>query len=747
MIEEEAVNLVELSGPDYVTGRAFEPLLAFGDRAGWAQDELLAGLELTEVQIRKRSARIAWDAYADYLGRFEAQMGGPAAISDLAVVLVPSFKPMAQFMGFFAGPELIYAVINRWGGPSMFPCIAQESGQVRDGVLEVCLRIPPQLHGCPTFFRITAEMFRQAPCLVGGQPTAVDEQISSHEAVYTIHIPPSTTFWARVARSFRAFFSGSAVLEELSSQHDRLFESHRALQSTHRDLQRSEENFRTLIEDTPEGVVVLRDGGIVYANTAMRALLDVEVGDLIDTPLAQYLADDESRAKVSAASAGEVASFEARLRRIDGAVVIGEVKCIAVEWSGKPSSVFIISDVTERNRVLERAMQLDRMIAVGTLAAGVAHEINNPMAYIHTNLEYAIEGLEQVQTGSKPSGGRRLGGVIEALQDSLNGANRVREIIRDMKSISRRAPGTLGPVDLVEVARSAINMASHEVRPSARLRTEFGSVPPVLGDAGRLAQVVLNLVVNAAQAMPADARDRSFITVRVLREADVGVIVVEDNGPGIDAIVRRRLFEPFFTTKEPGSGTGMGLWISRNIVDACGGTIDVESELGRGTRFRVELPYAEEASAVAPTVAADPSEVTEETVGTPRAPQRTQDVQRLLVIDDEPAIGRMMTRVLGADVVAFSDPHKALRHLQDDDDFDIVVCDSMMPGMNGADLRVRIKAEHPDLLERFVLVTSALPSTSDGDVVVHTKPTSRDGWRELLDQVGSTRGPQDQGAS
>jgi CheY-like chemotaxis protein len=383
----------------------------------------------------------------------------------------------------------------------------------------------------------------------------------------------------------------------------------------------------------------------------------------------------------------------------------------------------------------------------------VAHEINNPLAFVHSNLEYALEGLDDLKKRTVESKHReRLQALEEALEESVDGTRRVREIVRDLKSFSRERKEAREPVDLREAVKSAINMGWHEIRKSAKVRTEYDDVPEVLASEGRLGQVVLNLVVNAAQAFGENSdREHNFITVRTMREDDYGLVEVEDNGRGIPHENLRRIFDPFFTTKPLGEGTGLGLWISQDIIARMGGSIEVESEVGRGTLFQIRLPYADPTDFEAPAEvsiatessstdeAAEPTGLAERTSTTFR--RTNTDEGRVLVIDDEPMIARLITRVLSDEVVSFTDPNQAIRHLRDDDDFDVVLCDATMPGMTGVELFGKLQAEYPELAERFVLITGGLTSRLEKAEQIPrlvTKPFDMNHLRSLVREVRET---------
>ena len=240
----------------------------------------------------------------------------------------------------------------------------------------------------------------------------------------------------------------------------------------------------------------------------------------------------------------------------------------------------------------QQLLSADRLASVGRLAAGVGHEINNPLAYILSNLRYVHQELRELL--GAPSEDVRLE-MIAALAEAEEGAERVRLIVQDLKTLARPDDVALGPVNVAAVVRSSMKMARHEAHERARLVEECDGVPPVQANAARLGQVFLNLLINAAHAIePGRARDNE-IRVRAHLSAPRRVTVeVHDTGAGIAPEHLRRIFDPFFTTKPVGVGTGLGLSVCHRIITSLGGDIRVESEPGRGTCFFVTLPVAED---------------------------------------------------------------------------------------------------------------------------------------------------------
>ncbi len=242
----------------------------------------------------------------------------------------------------------------------------------------------------------------------------------------------------------------------------------------------------------------------------------------------------------------------------------------------------------EQRRLHEQLMVAERMASVGTLAAGVAHEINNPLAAVVANLELALRTLDRMPT-STPD----LVELRAELLDAHEAAHLVRQIVRDVKVFSRSIDERAGPVDVRQVLDSTVRMAWNEIRHRARLRKQYDAVPPVWTTDARLGQVFLNLLINAAQAIDIGHVDANQIHLSTRTdERGRALVEIADTGVGITAENLGRIFTPFFTTKPPGSGTGLGLSISQRIVKELGGELRLSSEPGRGTIATVALPAA-----------------------------------------------------------------------------------------------------------------------------------------------------------
>jgi PAS domain S-box-containing protein len=382
---------------------------------------------------------------------------------------------------------------------------------------------------------------------------------------------------------------------------------------------------------------------------------------------------------------GEVRWFQAQSRPVktDGGKIV---------WDG------VMLDMSERKDLQARLMLSDRMASIGTLAAGVAHEINNPLTYVLTNLHILAKRADRALGLHDAEQARELmctEDTLQLLRETSEGARRVRDIARDLKTFSRSSD-EVQPCDVRQVLDSSVRMAINEIRHRARLERNYMDTPQVLANSSRLGQVFLNLIVNAAQAIPEGASDRNVIRLTTSTSANGWAeVAVSDTGTGIPNELLDRIFEPFVTMKPVGVGTGLGLYICRDIIHHIGGVIEVESVLGKGTSFTVKLPPAPtEAGLVSKTPTLVPTTVDE----LPRS--------RLLVIDDEPNIGKSFERSLPEHDVTFVDSgREGVRLLDEGRQFDLIFCDVMMPDMTGRDVHEQISERHTGMLDKIVFMT------------------------------------------
>jgi two-component system NtrC family sensor kinase len=246
------------------------------------------------------------------------------------------------------------------------------------------------------------------------------------------------------------------------------------------------------------------------------------------------------------------------------------------------------NEVSERERMELELVRAQKLEALGQLVAGIAHEINNPLGFILANLDYIGDELKRQPKELSAS----LAEIGDVLRETCGGAQRIRHIVADLKTFCRTDESPPEPMDVEQVLESSLTITRSDLDKVATVKRELGTVPPVLANGSRLGQVFLNLLINACQAMSAANRGTNVVTLRTRMAGDRVAIEVSDTGTGISPETLKKIFDPFFTTKPVGKGTGLGLSICHGIVEAFGGTIEVESEVGKGTTMRVLLRTA-----------------------------------------------------------------------------------------------------------------------------------------------------------
>ena len=451
------------------------------------------------------------------------------------------------------------------------------------------------------------------------------------------------------------------------------------------------------------------DGLFRQVNPAFTKVLGWSCAELLSKPWLEFIHPDDREATVRA---GEALNEGAPAIAITNRFACKDGTSRWLEWRAVPTlEVGLVyaaaRDITEKRAAEEaqaelhqRLIMADRMASVGMLAAGVAHEINNPLSYVMANLDTAVEDIRAIAGGS-PSGRMR---ELEAMvQEAREGAERVGKIVRGLKTFSRTDDEHRAVMDVRPTIELSINMAFNEIRHRARLVKDYGVTPLIEADDARLGQVFVNLLVNAAQAIPDGNAEANEIRIVTSTDPDgQAVVEVRDTGPGIPEDVRQRIFVPFFTTKAAGVGTGLGLSISHNIVTGLGGVLSVHSERGRGTTFRVVLPAARvQALPVQRAVPPTPGPTRRATI---------------LVVDDEPAIGVALRRVLcDHDVTVVTNVKDALDVLASDKHFDVIFSDLMMPQMTGMDFYGELSRRSPSDAAKIVFVTGGAftPAASD----------------------------------
>jgi signal transduction histidine kinase len=491
-------------------------------------------------------------------------------------------------------------------------------------------------------------------------------------------------------------------------------------------LEGTEHGYRVLMEAMSEGVATLTERGLIsYCNARFTAIVGARPELTIGNPISRFVsAADRERfeALIAAGTAGR-SEGEFWLRApCANAPALVRLAVVSLMVDGARTHCLVMTDLTEQRRLSAamaaervqmqaRLLLADRMSSLGTLAAGVAHEINNPLAYVVTSLEVMSKRLPELAGAAPGLGSETTEWLRCQLDRAREGTERVRLIVRGLKAFSRADEETMGIIDPRRALDTSIALVSSELHLRAQLVKDYDALPPVWANEARLGQVFLNLLVNAMQAIPAGAAANNEIRVSGRADAEGRAIVeVRDTGSGIDADHLPRIFDPFFTTKPLNTGTGLGLALCHAIIGSLDGQITVESERGAGSMFRIVLPGAK---GVVPT--ATPPGLVASAIG-PRG--------RLLFIDDEQDTCEVMQEALAPyhNLVTITDAHRALDLIATGQRFDVILCDIRMPEMTGIDFHTRLGTDNPAQAGRLVLMSGGFTQHPGDPPIVLPRP-------------------------
>jgi PAS domain S-box-containing protein len=434
-----------------------------------------------------------------------------------------------------------------------------------------------------------------------------------------------------------------------------------------------------------------RHGIITLSEGSALERMGLKSGQLVGQSLPELYRDHPTiLADFRRALGGEEVRHLLQLRDISFETTMTPVRDARGEVTGV---IGMSTDVTERSRLQARIIQNDRVAVLGTLAASVAHEINNPLTYLLGELASAdaqVARAARLLEGTGGPLGEALARARASLVEARTGAERIGQIARELLAFARPADEEVRPVALAGVIRSVLQLVRKELEARARLTVELGETSPVRGDESRLVQVVLNLLVNAWQALPQGDPARHRIAVRTRPGGGHAIIEVSDSGPGVPPENRERVFDPFFTTKEVGAGTGLGLFVCRNIVEGFGGQIEIDDGPDGGALFRVRLPVAAATTPESPRPGAPPGRK-----------------QRILIIDDDQRVARVLAMSLADEfeVRSVLDGREALELLVSDERVDLAYCDLMMSGLTGMELHEALSQRAPERLAKLVFMT------------------------------------------
>lgn len=483
-------------------------------------------------------------------------------------------------------------------------------------------------------------------------------------------------------------------------------------------LRARERWFSTTLRSITDAVITVDlTGNITFMNAAAEALMGARADSACDKPIADVVRLVDKRGSDCEIPI-LIALREGRAVELDEGSLVNVstgTRC-TIHHSAAPvvddedgnqtlGAVMVFRDVTEQKN-LQRQMEFtERLASLGTIAAGVAHEVNNPLAVVVANSAFLSDELDDFLAKARASDSlppgidERSHGMTEALSDLQSAAHRIGRIVSDLGESVRPMPLSVTHVDLVKCVNWALRTTAHEFRYRARVVTEFGVVPLVQADEARLGQVIINLLMNALHALPGGAQDQNEVSVETRTDTEGRAILeVRDTGVGIPEDLLGKIFEPFFTTKAVGVGTGLGLSICHGIVKSLGGEISVESKVGVGTRVQIVLPAA----------------LLEEVPAETETPHQA-NVHRgkILIIDDDDLVLQTMKRILrGHELSCLANATDALALIDQGAAFDLILSDIMMPRMTGIEFYQCLRRQKPALAERIVFLTGGATDAS-----------------------------------
>ncbi len=711
-----------------VAAWACQPMIVAVRSAGGAPQALVEGLPVSLPELARRSTRLRWDHYTVIVERAAELLGGPEAIEEVAsrFGLDRSSGVVAFLAARVVSVRHLYALGARWAGPLAFLSTRAQCEDLPDGRIRQVIEILPPYRDCELFFHGMRGALRTAPGLIGQPEANVEMAIEPRRAVYTITPPP--VFWSgrfrRRRASPRVVEAFIAELQEAQEELKRSLWEARArgasLQAQSRRLETLNRLSRELarhtdVRELADAVIeLLREHfpfEAVLLSVARRGEVGVEVdrasGERRGPPDATHILRTSTgvvgRLDLWNPPADAGGESDSLLRDLLPWIALALDNARSFEALDEQAAR-LAEEIAERRRAEQQLESASRMDALGRLAGGLAHDFNNVLTAISGYAELANAGL-----GDRHPARADIDDILAVTQ-------RASGLISQVLAFSSRQVLHPKRLDLNELIRGMESMLRSLVGESIELVVLPGpGLGAVLADAGRLEQVIVNLVANGRDAI-GDGGRIEIETANVTVSARSGPVppavepgrfvrlAVRDTGCGMDRETQSRIFEPFYTTKRAGEGTGLGLSTTYGTVTQSGGTIEVESEPGKGTQIAVLFPRAE-----GPADDAAPAD--EDVVG---------GSETVLLVEDDPAVRAATGRILrarGYTVLEAADGGGALEICASHaGPIQLVLTDVVMPGMDGRALVQRLLPERPDV--RAVLYTSGYDSAKEKPVPV-----------------------------
>ena len=371
----------------------------------------------------------------------------------------------------------------------------------------------------------------------------------------------------------------------------------------------------------------------------------------------------------------------------------------ATAYLAKPVDEQVLLDTVGRleieiqdKREVARASEVQRLVSLGTLVGGLAHEVNNPLAFIDGSLDLLQRQLVSLVHPKGPVDPLAVAGALRALERAKTGVERITEVMRCVSMFATADSVHEEPLDLHVVLESSLQVASNEIRHCARLERDYEAVPMTHGNPAKLGQVFLNIILNAVRAIRATNQPEHLISVKTRATPGWASVMISDSASVLDTVAQRSLFDPLASVTAARTGLHFGLAISRELIESMGGSIEVQSKHSGGASFLISLPSCSPVTYAPPT--------------TKHILLRPKTRASIMVVDDDPLMCDVLEAMLSSDyeVSAFTSPRAALATLLESD-VDLVLCDVMMPELSGIDLYERLARERPELANRLIFLT------------------------------------------
>jgi PAS domain S-box-containing protein len=566
-------------------------LFEAAERVGVRREELTAPLGLDANVLVDPRHGIDWDTLVHVLDRLSDLLRGDRErLREVGrqMVGVPSYGHLQGIGRAMLSLEKLYVAGERWVAPASIPHLVLQTAFPAEGRMHFRCSIPEPYAPSVPYLTVFEGLICGVPTLIGlPQAKILTSELTPRQLVMDVELPPSRSIVERAKRLARVVLHKDEALSALEGQRREMVESLEAAKQSTAEIV-------TLFDRLPDIVVLHRGGKVVWANrSSVRSLGYTDSSELVGQDLAKLFHPSSAELvheRIHGAADEENVPdlVDAVLVTRAGSRVVVEVSpAKVVSFGGREARLFVARDVTERKRLQQQLLVADRLAAVGMLAAGVAHEVNNPLSYVLNNIEIAQRELAPFGDAAEPS--------REALGVALDGVDRIRTIIRELLALARVDDDAVGALDPVRLVESTLALARPQIAERATLVCNFAPTPAVRGTPSRIGQVLLNLVTNALEAMSPAKRSTNVLRVAVSPSAMGGAIIeVTDTGAGIAPEHVPHVFEPFFTTKAVGKGTGLGLAISQQLVAEIGGELSFDSAESVGTAFRLTLRGAED---------------------------------------------------------------------------------------------------------------------------------------------------------